>query len=331
MEVIFKDVGQGDSVILLWGTKKKKSVGIIDCKQKSKTDNPCIAFLSTLPNVAIKFILLSHPHSDHFSGLLDLLNFCEDNKIYIERFYHTLIPDYRYLEYANFEEKENVELLAIIQKVRNMEDRGLIQAATPIALDTTIELKKDVLLKCLSPSDYETAHYCQSVDYLTSKNLDYQCGQAANHLSTIIKIQNKKKYVLLTSDAALRSFARVLFKFEEELKKVKLCLGQVAHHGSPKNYFSKFWERIAVTKNCPAVISVGKNIHGHPSYDVVKSLKDIGYDVMATTIINGIKDLVVEIKFETTKTEMSLDEISELLFDDEEIISSDLTFSPFSK
>ena len=42
MKITFKDVGQGDSIIIEWLDDDKRRVGIIDCKKKGRF-NPVIS------------------------------------------------------------------------------------------------------------------------------------------------------------------------------------------------------------------------------------------------------------------------------------------------
>ncbi|HEV8506975.1 MAG TPA: hypothetical protein VGQ53_16305 [Chitinophagaceae bacterium] len=90
MKITFKDVGQGDSILLEWvdvaGVRK---VGIIDCKLKGKA-NPVIRHIDQNKYEQIEFIILSHPHEDHYSGLLQLLEYVERTGKRISRMCHTV-------------------------------------------------------------------------------------------------------------------------------------------------------------------------------------------------------------------------------------------------
>ena len=86
--VNFKNVGQGDSIIIEWDDK----IGIIDCNIY-KDSNPVLEYISQKDIEEIEFIILSHFHFDHFSGFPKLFDYCRDNKIKIKYFFHT-IADY---------------------------------------------------------------------------------------------------------------------------------------------------------------------------------------------------------------------------------------------
>ena len=99
LKVTFKDVGQGDSIIIEWRKNSKSYVGIIDCNLKTNNRNPILEHIKILSTKEISFIILSHPHYDHFSGFEDLFNYCEKNKIIIKNFIHTAHANIIFIAY----------------------------------------------------------------------------------------------------------------------------------------------------------------------------------------------------------------------------------------
>ena len=80
MYITFKNVGHGDSIIIEWDVieKDKKKVTklfIIDCK-KVERKNPVISYLKKCVNPQIEYLIISHPHNDHYSGMLELMQYC---------------------------------------------------------------------------------------------------------------------------------------------------------------------------------------------------------------------------------------------------------------
>ncbi len=75
VEIVFKNVGQGDSIILEWESSEEgtKKIAIIDCNL-NKNENPVLQHLIELNLHEIEFVILSHPHEDHFSGFHELLS-----------------------------------------------------------------------------------------------------------------------------------------------------------------------------------------------------------------------------------------------------------------
>ena len=80
INVNFKNVGQGDSIIIEWKRDSLSKIGIIDCNLMGNK-NPTLEHIISSNYSEIDFIILSHPHYDHFSGLVQILEYCELNKI----------------------------------------------------------------------------------------------------------------------------------------------------------------------------------------------------------------------------------------------------------
>src|SRR5690606_22898577 len=88
LKLTFKNVDQGDSIILEWTKGSVYKVGVIDCKKAFRT-NPVLDYIKSQNLKKIDFLLLSHPHLDHLSGFNELLRYCIDQKIQISYFFHT--------------------------------------------------------------------------------------------------------------------------------------------------------------------------------------------------------------------------------------------------
>lgn len=89
IRITFKDVGQGDSIILEWVNNSVEEFGIIDCNKKGKL-NPTLDYIRTINPKELQLVVLSHPHRDHYSGFEELLLFCKEKRIKIKRFAHSL-------------------------------------------------------------------------------------------------------------------------------------------------------------------------------------------------------------------------------------------------
>ncbi len=125
MKISFKNVGQGDSIILESNVSDNPVIGIIDCK-KYAGKNPVIEHLKESQPKEILFIVLSHPHQDHFSGLYDLLEYCENRGIKIKHFVHTMSCHPKYLNWAELKEEDTQMLDKIIRKAITLSEGKLI-------------------------------------------------------------------------------------------------------------------------------------------------------------------------------------------------------------
>ena len=109
LNITFYNVGQGDAILIDWQYQDSRKVGIIDCN-KFKGSNKIVEFLNKNSVHSIEFIVLSHFHYDHFSGMSEIFNYCSENKIKINYFISTIAPHvlniYDKIFYSKKEEDE---------------------------------------------------------------------------------------------------------------------------------------------------------------------------------------------------------------------------------
>ncbi|GAB2828535.1 ComEC/Rec2 family competence protein [Ferruginibacter profundus] len=292
MKISFKDVGQGDSIVIEWKDAEGiEKIGIIDCKLKGKI-NPVLEYIKSSKYKEISFLILSHPHEDHYSGYLELLNYLEDSKIPIIRFGHTLgfngVKSYwKYFEV-------NTRATDVITKIKKkwfaLNKIGLIKQISVLIVNVTIPIDKHVSITCISPSHSDIEEYQKRVKLDDVKN-EKEASRAANLLSTMLKLTFDGFNYLLTSDIENFAFNGALERESHYFKNVKFHLCQLAHHGSAKNYDPEFWKKIESFKIQNAIASAG-NGYRHPSYKVLKAFHDEGYKVYSTNIVNGMRDFV---------------------------------------
>ena len=69
LTITFKNVGQGDTIILEWQNDQgKNEIGIIDCHLKNGKSNLAIEHILEGGYRKISFMILTHPHADHLSS-----------------------------------------------------------------------------------------------------------------------------------------------------------------------------------------------------------------------------------------------------------------------
>lgn len=313
MKIIFKNVGQGDSIILKWSYNGTKQIGIIDCKKISPY-NPTLDYLKSIDINNIKFMILSHPHYDHFSGYRELLKYCDENNIAIENFLLTCYQDVVYLKTAVKSPKARTELAKLLHKIRQLRrDKDVIKHLTHLNSDTKeLFLDHEINLETIAPSTTELEYFLEKKLSLTEENQDSQ--PHGNWLSTILKIKGSDWYVLLTSDVELSVIKRLGHQKKEKLDS-KLILCQAPHHGSSKNHSSEFWRNLD-KREAKVAFSVGKNSYGHPDEKVVNKFKDYNYEIFSTNRVGSLKndafrkdslkeDLLINIGIHDSKAELT--------------------------
>ena len=279
LRVIFKSVGQGDCVIIEWEEQGGSGIGIIDCKAVSGY-NAAVKHLEDTTPPEVAFIILSHPHQDHYSGLLDVLEHCQRNDISIGLFGHTARNHMDFLRSVVMGYSARKQLVQLYREVEALYTSGLIKRrgivsdlAAPVPLGSA-----GMQLRFLSPSETEFKAFIQS---LRHPDLTVKSAPDPNLLSTITMVETEEWHVLLTADATKDALKRVGLS---ELKKENrpLRLGQVPHHGSVENHYRAFWRNRRHEDGAPLAISVGPNRYGHPSKKVIRELGGIGYSVKPT-------------------------------------------------
>lgn len=291
MKITFKDVGQGDSIILEWvavdGTRK---VGIVDCNLRGKRENPVVDHITAAGYKEIAFVVLSHPHSDHYSGMLELLDYADDNNIIIHRFASTImLRDLRdYWKYFEITPRETDQLIATQSKWTAMIKDKKIGRQELLIDGKTMRIDDDVTIVSIAPSMTDIQAYQKSVKLDALVNTK-EASRSANLLSTLLKVTYRDYNYLLTSDTEKISFLHAYQNEVHHFNGVNYHVCQLAHHGSRKNFTMDFWEKMERFEIQNAIASAG-NGYGHPSFAVLEEFRKLGYEVYCTNIVNGMKD-----------------------------------------
>jgi len=276
MHITFLNVGQGDSIILEWKNNHTEKIGIIDCNINDGV-NRVTDFLKFRKITAIEFIVLSHPHSDHFSGFLDLLHYIENQNISVDYFLHSCPSEINFL-LASRSIRDQRLLHDIFQYAGRLNNNGLIKNYGFVNdLTQIFSLSHDIKMKFSFPNNYCYTKYNKSAfDESSFKN-----HPAGNFLSTVIQIYNGSWKIIFTADCIFEVFQKLNQLITADTQ--KLCFVQVSHHGAKSNFNKDFWLYCNRKLNCEkAVISFGENSYGHPSQYVIDTLERYGYHIYAT-------------------------------------------------
>lgn len=285
MTITFKNVGQGDSIILEWGESNQSGIGIIDCNQNN--GNPILNYIQRTNPHSIEFIILSHPHYDHFSGMLELVKYCHDNNIWIKYFLQTsshFSSDFiRAALNTAKSERLWISLMQYVNDTYQIQNTkvGLIQAD---GLSTHLSLGNQSKLTFLSPKYEDFLRFIRKEKYKFDEEESHN-NPLANILSAICRIETKDGYILLTADTSKNQLDRI-----SKILNGKLLLGQSPHHGSGNNHASNFWHGIKRFPKTPIVFSVGVNRYGHPSRKAIDSFIKNDYEIFSTNRVGWLAD-----------------------------------------
>ena len=322
VKITFKNVGQGDSILLEWNHENEDKIAIIDCNQHLSI-NPVLDYVKKMEYREIDFMILSHPHLDHFSGFVELLQYCKKNNIKVRRFLHTAQTTPNYLKVATRSIEENNKLYELFKLLDDLADDGFLDVH-PIDdnPDIKIKLGNEFTMEVLSPSSREIKKYINSENYpfdeetISHPNVNWLC--------TLLKIYNEHLNVLLTSDVESGALRRIGKKNSGRLAKGKIILAQIPHHGSKGNLDKTFWQMRRRFSKTPVVVSVGKNRYKHPSHEVLEFFNgQPNYELYRT----DDSSLLLKSE-ETIKLSSLLDVVSQEI--PEDLTSGDKTFKIFN-
>lgn len=246
LHVVFCDVGQGDAIFVRTPTNKN----ILVDGGPDKSSLSCLSNNMPFWERKLDMVILTHPHADHFSGL-----------IYVIDSYIILSFDTERLGNKTQGYKE----LGKVIKDKKVPTRNIFEG-------DRYRLGKDLFLEVEAPS-------LVSLQRSSPNGLIGDSGELA---SLILKLSYKDFDVLLTGDSQTEALREVAAE-----NKGSIEVMQVPHHGSKTGLSNEIVEFIDPKL---AVISVGKgNRYGHPSREVLKSLSDAGIRTLRTDMSGDIE------------------------------------------
>ena len=247
---MFKNVGQGDTILFRWRSLDKLKIGIIDCN-RYQGRNPLLEELRSIKEkFEIEFILITHGHIDHYSGIIDVLNFASSENIQILNVASTLNPViFPYLQ-ITLARSEKLQLVNLTETINAFHEKGLIKNIYPIFDSISqFEMGPGFILNCMFPKHQDYTKIGKIV--LKYANKEISTKPDLNNIASIFRLDFSEGIILFTSDAPVHALNSLM----KELNDVTCFLVQVPHHGSEKNHSNAVWSSIKKIENCPAVIS----------------------------------------------------------------------------
>jgi len=257
LEVVFFDIGQGDSILI-------KTPSGHDILIDGGPDSTVLSKLGrNLPfyDHTIDLMILTHAHSDHVAGLVDVLK-----RYNVEKMLYTGVdhgsPDF--IEWENLIEQKGIEM------------------TMPVA--GQVYQFEEVELEILYPFEDISAKEIKDL----------------NDTSIVTRLEYQDTSFLLTGDASVE-IEKELVEFCNQDRSGDLSYPQqqrcelqsdvlkVGHHGSK---YSSFLEFLQVVDPEYAVIQSGEgNKFGHPHRLVLKRLEGLGIEVLRNDEVGDVEFL----------------------------------------
>lgn len=320
--ITFKNVGHGDTIMVEWHNDSgQNEMGIIDCHQKEGKTNVAIDHIKKNDYKKIRFMILSHPHTDHFSGFPSLLQFCKKNRITIDRFLHTAAYDPVFMgelydkkvtrddfvsSFVSGKRDRN-KLKVLFREILRLHGSAVLKKAGFVNETSSLPLNKRLRLEFLAPSGYdELKKYCnKSFQLIPEEKFKLERKEnnpEANLLSSVIMIKTDNWYVLLTSDAESFTIQRLYRSCPERLNN-RLAAAQVPHHGSKENHVEEFWRNIPNRKEVPVFVSAGGQLYKLPHKEVIEFFDKNYKEIHSTNFVGGFQEYFLDKHSKTMEME----------------------------
>jgi competence protein ComEC len=228
------DVGHGDTIILEMPKGANETIfGVVDCV---KYDSVVKQYLDKLGAKHLAFVVATHPHDDHISGIEALLR-------------------------------------AYQGKVGEFWDSGFIHYSdTYLDLLTYVEGRDDLIVEFIDSGSITRFGKVKLNVLAPPDRLLIDAGKATNvnNASIVIRVEYGKSKILLSGDAQFGSWSHMRINHKDELRAQAL---KVAHHGSKHG---NFLEALEIVNPNYAIISAGnRDLEKFPHKSTIEALKEV--------------------------------------------------------
>lgn len=239
LNVYFVNVGQGDSEYIELPDGKN---ALIDGGPSSSASSGLAQFLKEKNITHIDDVVLTHPHADHFNGLLYVFS----HGIKVDNFYDTRADN----SGSTMDDKLRSEVSAQGVNTHYPVAGGTMDWGVP-----GVDIK--VFNACSDP-------------------VSASDGATLNNCSIVFKLSYDGASILFMGDAQSDVESAIMQKYGGEIKADVLKVG---HHGSKYSSTVPFLQAVSPGR---AYIEVGHNNYGHPSQLAISNLQSVGAQVFRT-------------------------------------------------
>lgn len=239
MGIAFLEAGQGDcSVVKL----PNGEVMVIDCNTENANEN-IVEFLRKAGVKKIDYLVITHPHYDHTSGMKEVSQNFEVKEVWISDFE----PDRKKVGEESYQ--KYMEYKKIIE---NLKSKGTY-ITTPTAKREPYKSMNGTKIYCYGPS----ANPSESTE------------EDIHASSMVIRIEHGKSSALFVGDINHKGWERLKTHYGDDMKSTVF---HASHHGSESGCDKEAMEYIQPQHT---VISVGENKFGHPHASADKTYQRI--------------------------------------------------------
>jgi hypothetical protein len=288
--------GYGESIILYlpglgWGV-----IDSCTAKVKKKVVNPALEFLKILEVKKLAFIILTHPHLDHYKGLSEIIEFYLGSIDRICYYAGEGLREYGlYLSRKSLVNEPGLKSLSyIFSTIKKAQRQGA--NVVKISERTQIIRKRDyqghvIEMVALSPSEESVKAYCKLLyDYIPKDNfstIKNVTDKDHNLVSTAIWCQIDGENFIFGSDLEFgrsdNSGWRGVLK-NIDSPDLSTSFVKIPHHGSSNAYDDSVWSAFSNSVKPISVATPYSKTHAPlPDPKILDKIKKFSKDVYVTS------------------------------------------------
>ncbi|WP_426801968.1 ComEC/Rec2 family competence protein [Xanthomonas campestris] len=297
----FLNVGNGDCAIVEYANEGSQPVfGVIDSNKRGQETAPVLRKLRLLGADKLAFVVLTHPHADHFKGLKEVLDFFGDRIDHIFSFPidrdRARLSKFARAYATALDGAENKgpleiagELFAVLLKFVQLNEQSQ-RWETPVGDGT------NVFIKCMPGLDITTVIPHANVKGPFFKSIDdgtsAMHAERHNHLSLALRFSYAGKKIILGGDGTDENWMWVRKRTHSntgsEFGSANSDAAKLPHHGSAIDCGPLVLDYIfnetnpASDENRRRIAIISANGRSHPSPDVLRDLRRRGIDPYCT-------------------------------------------------
>ena len=245
LNIVFCNVGQGDAIFIR--SPSGKDI-LVDAGPNNKVLD-CLSRHMPFWDKTIEIAILTHPHSDHLNGFLDVLK------------------NYKVLSFVTLDLKNNTSSFkAMLESLKEEKiDIGFVYEGDRFIF------KDGLSISIVGPSR----------EFLVKTSPRGLIGERNEFANVVSLIKFKNFSALLTGDSQREELKEALrLSANWRIAQGKISILQAPHHGSKTGLTE---ELLNQANPKLAVISVGqKNKYGHPATEIIELLKNKGIKILRT-------------------------------------------------
>jgi beta-lactamase superfamily II metal-dependent hydrolase len=292
------NVGHGDSYIVETISGGNSNYSIVDCKKVGNT-TPTIEFLSAKNVKHISAVFISHFHSDHCSGIPDLLDYIFQKNITVNYICYPCLPSQEslklnYLKYV-CSESDKVVVRKVLKSLGTMpkklkdifgENTNTIKLNFIGCSEESFyyQLHNDLGISVLSPNEQEATSIINSIsNAFERKTIDTSVAKdAANALSLVLLLKHPAKssecnFLLFTGDLDNQFWRTIKNRaLNATNRKItnNIALIKLPHHGKHSSEFYSFlYQTVGQDANFAVCISNRFNDKNHPGVGMLCAIQ----------------------------------------------------------